>query len=184
MLPSEAEEQTVAALLVALQAAETATGQPRVPHTLHLGAHAVRAANAVAAAKAVAAGTGRNVVHPANVALPHGAGLQASQEGVRLDMMGHHAPAPALDGPLLPPQQGTGPWPQTWEDMGREASVSNRDPQLAGATVEQLVEAAVVYDHPGAKDELKARLSMAVVVLRLKQAEDHPIWPLPEQPHI
>jgi hypothetical protein len=90
---------------------------------------------------------------------------------------------PALEGPL-PPQQAAGPRPLTWEDIGREPSVSSRDPQLAGATVEQLVEAAAVYDHPGAKAELKARLSLAVAALRLKQAEGHPMWPLPLQPQI
>ena len=188
MLPSEAEEQTVAALLallIALKAAETAPGQPRVAPAHHLGAQAVRAANAVAAASAVAAGTGGNVASLGGVALPHGAGLQASQQGVPLGMMSHHhAAVPALDGPLLPSQQGAGPRPLTWEDIGREASVSSRDPQLVGATVEQLVEAAAVYDHPGAKNELKARLALAVAALRVKQAEGHPIWPLPEQPQI
>ena len=184
MLPSEAEEKTVAALLVALQAAETSPGQPHVAPPHYLGAQAVRAAKAVAAANAVAAGTGGNVASPGGIVLAHGAGLQAAQQGVPLGMMGHHAPVPALDGPLLPPQQTAGPRLLTREDIGREASVSSRDPQLAGATVELLVEAAAVYDHPGAKDELKARLALAVAALRVKQAEGHPIWPLPEQPHM
>ena len=182
--PSEAEEQTVAALLVALQAAETAPGRPHAAAPHHLGAQAVRAAQAVAAA-AAAAGAGGNVTLPAGAAAGRPSGLQAShQQGVPPWSLAAHQ-VPGLEGLLLmSPQQGAWPRPLTWEDISREASVSSRDPQLAGATVEQLVEAAAVYDHPAARLELRARLALAVAALRAKQAAGEAIWPLPEPPQM
>ena len=92
-------------------------------------------------------------------------------------------PVPGLDGPLIPDV----PRPLAWEDITREASVSSRDPQLAGATLEQLVEAAAVYDHPGARVELRARLALAVATLRAQIAAGHSIHgsiqpPQPPQP--